>query len=242
MVAVELTIVAAIIAGLISFLSPCILPLMPGFLAYVSSTSLKDLGEKGSEKTAQRRVFFNSLAFVLGFTTIFAFLGVLLNSVLSHVAYDVQNILAKIGGVIIVFFGLYLLGAFKIGFLQQEHKLNVKPKFKNMYLNSYIFGAAFAVGWSPCVGAVLGSVFALAATQPGLSFVLLIAYSFGLGIPFLLLGLFTKQAMNLIKKSTRFFEYFNKAVAVFLILLGILVFTQQLHFIASFEGFLSLFR
>ncbi len=235
----EISIIAALIAGFISFLSPCILPVMPGFLAYVSGTSLKNLD---NEKKAQRKIFLNSLAFVLGFTTIFAILGVILNSILSHIAYDIQNILAKIGGVIIIFFGLYLLGLFKIKIFEQEHKINVKPHSKYAYINSYIFGAAFAIGWSPCVGAVLGSVFALAATQPGLSFILLLAYSLGLGFPFLLLGLFTKQAMMFIKKSTHFFEYFNNIVAVFLIILGILVFTQQLHYIASIDGFLSLLK
>lgn len=224
----DVTIIAAFIAGLFSFLSPCVLPLIPGFLAYLSGTSIRDA------KNARLKIFLNSVAYVLGFATVFSILGVLLNTVLEQISYTVQIWLSRIGGTIIIFFGLYLLGLIKIKFLEEEHSFNVNKKFSITYVTSFVFGASFAVGWSPCVGAVLGSVLALAVSNPSLSFILLLVYSLGLGIPFLLAGLFSAQAMALIKKMGPFFTYFNYIVGILLIILGILVFTQTLNLVANF--------
>ena len=220
------TIVVAFIAGIVSFVSPCILPLIPGFLAYLSGTST---GQQG----ARLKVFLNSVAFVLGFSVIFAFLGVLLNTILERVSYTVQTWLSRIGGIIIILFALYILGLIKINFLEREHKIAVKKKFSITYVTSFVFGAAFAVGWTPCVSAILGSVFALAVTKPSLGFVLLMSYALGLGIPFLLVGLFTTQALKLINKSATFLKYFTIVVGILLLILGILVFTNKLNIVAN---------
>src|SRR3989338_346355 len=178
-------------------------------------------------------IFINSVFFVLGFSIIFSIVGVLLQSVLSNVAYTVQNWLGYIGGAIIIIFGLYLLGLIRIGFLEREHKLKVKRKFKYSYITSFLFGAAFAVGWTPCVGAVLGTILTLAITNPASAFKFLFSYSLGLGIPFLVVGLFTSRASKLIKKAGPKLKYFNYIFGVMLIILGILVFTSQLSRIAS---------
>jgi len=223
---VEPTIIVAFIAGIVSFISPCVLPLIPGFLAYLSCTST---GQQG----ARAKVFLNSVAFVLGFSVIFALLGVLLNTVLERVSYTVQTWLSRIGGVIIILFALYILGLIKINFLEREHKFAVKKKFSVTYVTSFVFGAAFAVGWTPCVSAILGSVFALAVTKPGLEFVLLMSYALGLGIPFLLVGLFTTQALKIINKSAVVLKYFNIVVGILLLILGILVFTNKLNVVAN---------
>lgn len=223
---VEPTIVVAFIAGIVSFVSPCVLPLIPGFLAYLSGTSTTQQG-------ARLKMFLNSVAFVLGFSVIFALLGVLLNTILERVSYNVQTWLSRIGGVIIILFALYILGLIKVSFLEREHKIAVKKKFSITYVTSFVFGAAFAVGWTPCVSAILGSVFALAVTKPGLSFVLLLSYALGLGIPFLLVGLFTTQATNLINKSATVLKYFNIVVGILLLILGILVFTNKLNVVAN---------
>src|SRR3989338_6241503 len=220
------TIVVAFIAGIVSFVSPCILPLIPGFLAYLSGTST---GQQG----ARLKVFLNSVAFVLGFSVIFALLGVLLNTILERVSYTVQTWLSRIGGIIIILFALYVLGLIKMSFLEREHKIAVKKKFSITYVTSFVFGAAFAVGWTPCVSAILGSVFALAVTKPGLGFVLLISYALGLGLPFLLVGIFTSQAINLINKSATVLKYFNIVVGILLLVLGILVFTNKLNVVAN---------
>ncbi|MBI2102631.1 sulfite exporter TauE/SafE family protein [Candidatus Woesearchaeota archaeon] len=179
------------------------------------------------------RIFVASLFFVLGFAIVFSVVGVLLQSVLANVAASVQTWLGRIGGVIIILFGLYLLDLISIPYLEREHKLQVKRKFKSMYAASFIFGAAFAVGWSPCVGAVLGAVLTLAATQPSTAFFLMLAYSLGLGLPFLLVGLFTAQAQRVITKAGRWLNYVKYFFGVVLIALGVFVFTNQLSRIAN---------
>ena len=232
---VSVNVIAAFVAGLFSFLSPCVLPLIPGFLAYLSGTSLGD-----TSPAARFKMFLNSFFFVLGFSSVFAVLGVLLNTALSKSSYSVQLWLSRFGGIIIILFGLYLLGLIPIKFLQEEHKFAVKKKFSISYVTSFVFGAAFAVGWTPCVGAVLGSILALAISNPAMSFFLLFAYSLGLGIPFLLVGIFSGQAIKLINKSQSFLKVFNIIVGIFLILLGVLVFTQTLNIVANF-GFVNNF-
>ncbi len=227
--AYEITTLAAFIAGLLSFASPCVLPLVPGFLSYLGGVGLKE-----GEKASRSRVFLNAVAYVLGFVTVFSILGVLLNGVLGAASYDVRTWLSRIGGIIIILFGLYMLGLIKLGFLQGEHR--IKPTSqgtRRSYLFSFLFGASFAVGWSPCVGAILGAVLTLAATSPGQSFVLLFVYSLGLGIPFLIAGAFVAQARALIKKAGPWMQYFNIISGALLIVLGILVFTDNLSRIAD---------
>lgn len=223
---VEPTIIVAFIAGIVSFASPCVLPLIPGFLAYLSGTSANQEG-------ARLKMFLNSVAFVLGFSVIFALLGVLLNTVLERVSYSVQTWLSRIGGAIVILFAMYILGLIKIPLLEREHKIAVRKKFSITYVTSFAFGAAFAVGWTPCVSAILGSILAIAVAKPGLSFILLISYALGLGIPFLLVGVFTAQAVKLINRSSAFLKYFNIIVGILLLILGVLVFTNKLNVVAN---------
>jgi len=228
----EVNIAVAFIAGVVSFLSPCVLPLIPGFLAYLAG------GATSEAKPNRSEIFINSLFFVLGFSVVFAALGVLLNTILSAIAYDISTWLSRIGGVIIIIFGLYLTKLIKIPWLDREHKMKINTKSGSHYLTSFLFGLAFATGWTPCVGAALGAILALAATQPGLAFSLLFSYSLGLGLPFLVLGLFTAQASRFINRFGRVVGYINIAFGILLIILGILVFTQSLNLIASF-GFVN---
>lgn len=178
-------------------------------------------------------IFISSVFFVLGFSFVFALLGVLLQSALSGASYEIQGWLSKIGGIVIIFFGLYVVGLVKPKFLEKEYKFQVKRKFNSKYLTSFIFGAAFAVGWTPCVGAILGAILSLAVTQPGSAFFLLLAYSLGLGIPFMIVGLFTNQAKEFISKNGKLFKYVNYVFGVVLIILGIFVFTENLSKIAN---------
>jgi len=179
-------------------------------------------------------VFLASVFFVLGFSFVFSLLGVLLQTILSNISFQVQTWLGRIGGVFIIFFGLYLTGLIKPKFLEKEHKLHVKKRFNSVYLTSFAFGAAFAVGWTPCVGAILGAVLALAVIEPSTAFFLLLSYSLGLGIPFLLVGLFTNQAQKLINKAGKWIIYANYVFGTILILIGLFVFTNQLSRIANF--------
>jgi len=225
----NIPIIVAFLAGIVSFLAPCVLPLLPGYLSYLAGGSISD------PTTRRRDVFINSIFFVLGFSFLFATLGVLLNTVLSAVAYDVQIWLGRIGGVVIIFFGLYLTGLIKISFLMREYKPQMHGRFKSRYLTSLVFGMAFAAGWTPCVGAVLGSILGLAAAQPGSAFALLMSYSLGLGLPFLIVGLFAAQATQWLRRSMKVFQYVNVVFGGLLVILGILIFTQNLSRIANFE-------
>ncbi|MCH7597663.1 sulfite exporter TauE/SafE family protein [Patescibacteria group bacterium] len=226
----EISLVIAFIAGIVSFLSPCVLPIIPGFLAYLSGVSLEE--SKGRQRLV---IFLNSVFFVLGFSTVFALLGVLLNTVLAGVAYEAQTWLARIGGVVIIAFGLYLTGLLKIDFLEREHKFRVTRKFKSRYVTSFVFGSAFAAGWTPCVGAALGAILGLAASNPGSAFSLLMSYSLGLGLPFLVVGLFASGAVGIINKYAKSLKYVNIIFGIVLIVLGVLVFTESLNRIANFE-------
>ena len=178
-------------------------------------------------------IFTNSVFFVLGFSIIFSLVGVLLQSVLSSASFIIQQWLGRIGGAIIILFGIYLLGLIKVPFLEREHKLRVKRKFRSSYVTSFVFGSAFAVGWTPCVGAILGAVLTLAITQPTRAFFLLLAYSLGLGIPFLLVGLFTNHAQTFINNAGKWLRYANYLFGIVLIAIGILVFTNQLGKVAN---------
>lgn len=184
-------------------------------------------------KAKQWSIFLNSVFFVLGFSLIFSIVGVLLQSVLANIAYDVQKWLGYIGGALIIVFGVYLLGLIRIPILEREHKIRVKKKFRFSYITSFVFGSAFAVGWTPCVGVTLGAILTFAITDPASAFFLMFAYSLGLGIPFLLVGLFTNQAVDVIDKFGDKMKIFNKIFGVVLIGLGWLVFTNTLSRIAN---------
>ncbi len=225
----DLSITVAFVGGLVSFLSPCVLPIIPGFLSYLAGSSLQ------GGTPSRKEILASSVFFVLGFSLVFAALGVLLNTLLAGAAYSVQIWLSRIGGTLVIIFGLYLTGLLKISFLERPHTFAVKRAVHSRYVTSFLFGLAFAAGWTPCVGAALGAILGLAATAPGSAFVLLLAYSLGLGLPFLLVGAFAAQASGVIEKYQKALVYISKIFGVVLIILGILVFTSQLSRIANFE-------
>lgn len=237
---INVPIIVAFLAGIVSFLSPCVLPIIPGFLAYLAGeTSASASAGAGASGTAPRSsrfaIFLSSLFFVIGFSVVFAVLGVLLNTVLAHAAYAVQQWLSWIGGALIIFFGLYLMGFFKVPFLEFDHKMRVGVSFQSRYLTSFAFGFAFAVGWTPCVGPVLGGILGLAASAPGEALYLLLAYALGLGLPFLAVGALAAQAAGFINRYAEKLEYVTKAFGVLLVAVGVLVFTQSLSLIANFS-------
>lgn len=226
----------AFAAGLISFLSPCVLPIIPGFLAYLAGETSASAGTS----SGRTKIFLNSLFFVIGFALVFAILGVLLQTVFVFTGRAVQTWLSRVGGLIIIFFGLYLTGFFKIGFFECEHKFKVPLRTRSRYLTSFLFGFAFAAGWTPCVGPILGGILGLAASAPGQAFWLLLAYAIGLGVPFLLVGLFVAQSSKFIARYAAVAVYVTPVFGVILIILGILVFTQELPLVANL-GFVNSF-
>jgi len=241
---VETSVLVSALAGAGSFFSPCILPIVPAFVSYLSGTTLSEVqnqdksGQGQSQVSVKRmtrlNIFLNTVYFVLGFSLVFAVLGVIFNSVLVNAGTGFQGMLQWIGGMVIVVFGAYLILSTKFRQLNFERRMTNLPRFKTTYLTSFVFGAAFASGWTPCVGPILGSTLTLAATSPGAAYNSLLAYALGLGVPFLITGAFFSQATGVIRKMVKHLKYFNPIMGAVLIILGILVFTNQLTIIGSF--------
>jgi cytochrome c-type biogenesis protein len=238
---VETSVLVSALAGAGSFFSPCILPILPAFISYLSGTTLSEVqGQKQSDglmtikRTTRLNVFLNTVYFVLGFSLVFAVLGVILNSVLVGVGPGFQSTLQWAGGIVIMVFGAYLILSTKVMALNFEKRMTNLPKFKTSYITSFVFGAAFAAGWTPCVGPILGSTLTLAATAPGAAYNSLLAYAMGLGVPFLITGAFFSQATGVIRRMVKHLKYFNPVMGAILIALGILVFTNQLALLANF--------
>lgn len=236
---VDSSIVFSALAGAGSFFSPCILPILPAFVSYLSGTTLNEIQDTSGQtlklkRSARLNIFLNTVYFVLGFSLVFALLGVFLNSILLSVGVSFQNVLTSVGGLVIIGFGVYLILSTKLRRLNFEKKFTAIPKFKTSYITSFVFGAAFAAGWTPCVGPILGSTLTLAAIAPGAAYNSLLAYSLGLGIPFLVTSIFFSQATSVIRKMVKHLKYFNPAMGIMLIILGILVFTNSLSILGNF--------
>jgi cytochrome c-type biogenesis protein len=239
----ETSVLISALAGAGSFFSPCILPIIPAFVSYLSGTALTEIQSQNESlngtsvamrKSTRLNIFLNTVYFVLGFSLVFAIMGVVLNSFLANVGTNFQNTFQVIGGVVIIAFGGYLILSMKLRMLNFEKKMRNLPRFKTTYLTSFVFGAAFASGWTPCVGPILGTTLTLAATSPGAAYNSLLAYSLGLGVPFLITGAFFSQSTKIIRKMVKHLKYFNPLMGAILIVLGVLVLTNQLSVIGNF--------
>jgi cytochrome c-type biogenesis protein len=240
---VETNVLISALAGAGSFFSPCILPIIPAFVSYLSGTALKEMQSQNQglnspsialKQSTRLNIFLNTVYFVLGFSLVFAIMGVILNSFLANFATGFQTTFQVIGGAVIISFGGYLILSTKLRVLNFEKKMTNLPRFKTTYLTSFVFGAAFASGWTPCVGPILGTTLTLAATSPGAAYNSLLAYSLGLGLPFLITGAFFSQSTKIIRKMVKYLKYFNPLMGAILIILGILVLTNQLSIIGNF--------
>lgn len=224
----EPTIILALVAGVASFVSPCMLPVIPAFLAQFAGTSL------GDSELRRRDVLLGTVLFVVGFSTVFALLGILLNAVLQDAATEVLTWLSRVAGIVVIGLGLHLSGLLRIPFLDRQYAIRTGG-LRPGHLTSFLFGASFAVAWTPCVGPILGSTLALAASEPASAFPLLMAYSLGLGAPFLTVALFPAGAFAFLKRHRRAASRLNIGFGIILISLGILVFTNKLALLANFQ-------
>ena len=232
----EITLAIAALAGLGSFVAPCILPMIPAFLAYISGTTVTEISQNSKTKTLsvnRADIILNSVFFVLGFSIVFSAVGVIINSVLANSAGELIDGFNQIGGIIIIGFGAFLILSSKFRTLNIEKKFFPK-RAKASYPLSFVFGLAFAAGWTPCVGPILGTILTLAATTPAVAFNLLLVYSLSLGIPFILMGVFISKANRFIRSISKHLKYYSVILGGFIIVLGVLVFTNQLAYIASF--------
>jgi cytochrome c-type biogenesis protein len=239
----ETNVLISALAGAGSFFSPCILPIIPAFISYLSGTALTEMRSQNQrlsspsislKQSTRLNIFLNTVYFVLGFSLVFAIMGVILNSFLANIASGFQTTFQAIGGGVIIAFGGYLILSTKLRVLNFEKKMTNLPRFKTTYLTSFVFGAAFASGWTPCVGPILGTTLTLAATSPGAAYNSLLAYSLGLGLPFLITGAFFSHSTKIIRKMVKHLKYFNPLMGAILIILGILVLTNQLSIIGNF--------
>jgi len=229
----EVSILIAFSAGVLSFLSPCILPLFPSYITYITGRSFEDIKLSGKSSDMTRLTVINSLFFILGFSIVFVLLGVTLSYLGSF--FGIKRIwLERIGGALIILFGLNIMGLVKIGFLNQEKAVGVKKK-RLGYLGSLLVGMAFAFGWTPCVGPILSSILIYASTLESLpkAIVLLSAYSIGLGLPFFIAGLAINKFLFLFTRFRRFMRFVPIASGVLLIVIGVLLFSGQFSSIAG---------
>ena len=226
----QVTVGLAFLAGLASFLSPCVFSLIPAYIGYLGGRAV------GGEATDRNRfiTFTHGLAFVLGFSAVFITLGAA-SSAFGRLLFDLRFVLSKVGGIVVIIFGLHMLGVFRIPFLEYDTRMQKMPDRRWGYLSSALMGVFFSAGWAPCVGPVLGAILTLALNGGSIStgVSLLSAYSAGLAIPFLIAALGVGWVSLALRKYGKALHYLEKAMGVVLILLGIMLFAGIFERIAQ---------
>ena len=230
----DVNIFVAFAAGVFSFLSPCVLPLIPSYLSFVSGVSLDEMRDDQTRARVRMRVVLNSLAFILGFCIVFVSLGASA-SFLGGLLLSYRNAIRIIGGIFILLVGLLLVGAFKIAALDRYLQFNLKDKPAG-YLGSVFVGITFAVAWTPCVGPILGATLALASTsgEVGRGTFLLMSYAAGLALPFFLSALAINSFFQFSQKLRRYVQAIHVIGGVLLIIVGVLLITDYMTFLNAY--------
>ena len=226
----DITWATAFFAGLLSFLSPCVLPLVPPYLGFLAGATIEELtGDEDSEKTSRWRVVGVAFAFVVGFSTIFVALGATASAI-GRLLLSWSYELGIVAGVVIILMGLHFLGAFRIGLLYREARFQTSG-VKAGPVGAYILGLAFAFGWAPCIGPILSVILAMAGAKDSLSegAMMLAIYSAGLGIPFIAAAFFAGHFIGFLKRFRRQFSKVEKAMGLFLVLTGVMFLTGQMQ-------------
>ncbi len=231
----QVSIMAAFFAGILSFLSPCVLPLVPAYISFMSGVSVDELQRASQRRDILRKTLATSLAFIAGFSLVFVLLGATATT-LGKFLLAQFTLMSKIAGMIIIILGLHFLGVFKktLNFLHYERRFHVR-KVRAGIFGAFVIGLAFAFGWTPCVGPILGPILFLAGGQQtvGQGILLLSVYSLGLGVPFLLTALATQTFLDVFNTMKRYFHVIEILSGVFLILIGVLVFTGKFSMLAA---------
>jgi cytochrome c-type biogenesis protein len=219
----------AFFAGLISFVSPCVLPLIPGYVSFICGTTLNELSLKSKNYILKKSLFFS-----LGFSIVFISLGATATFIGSFLLLNSQ-ILSIISGLLIIFFGIYLLELIKINFLTKNFS-NYNIKFSDNNFFPFIVGVGFGFGWTPCIGPILGSILAYASMENSIysGILLLSFYSFGLAIPFVISSLIIKKFLVFSKKSRSYLDNIKKISGFILLITGILIVTGKLQIIGFY--------
>jgi cytochrome c-type biogenesis protein len=231
--------IAAFLAGLVSFLSPCVLPLVPGYVSLISGVGVEQL--KTQESQLLRKVMLNSIAFILGFSVVFITLGAVATEV-SQMLSRYRSTLAQIAGVVIILFGLHLTGVFKIKALYTDARLH-SVKGGSTAWGAFVIGFAFAFGWTPCVGPVLTVILTFAAAQDSITkgVVLLAIYSMGLAVPFLLTALGVERFLKFYSRFRTHMHAIEVASGALLVALGVLLVLGRFTIISNYLSFLNRF-
>jgi cytochrome c-type biogenesis protein len=234
-------IAVAFIAGLVSFLSPCVLPLVPGYISIISGSSLDQLKARGNDTSLLRTVLLNSVAFILGFTLTFVLLGGSATWI-GQVLVSRMQLLGRIAGLILIVFGIHLLGIVKINALYQDKRFHNVEKRRGP-LGSFVLGLAFAFGWTPCIGPILAGILTIASTKQTVTegMMLLGVYSAGLGIPFLLTSLALNQFLSFYSRFKKHFHAVEMVSGALVIAVGVLMVTGSLTRLATWFSFLNRF-
>ena len=231
---------AAFGGGFLSFISPCVLPLVPAYISYISGVSIDALKGETKESGAGRKVILSTLLFVAGFTIVFATLGATASYIGQYLVLYKRTI-NIVGGIMIIILGIHLSSIYRISFLDYEKRIQVQQKPLG-WLSSMLIGAAFAFGWTPCIGPILSAILIVAANQHTIfdGVLLLVLYSLGLGVPFLLTGIGLNYALSVFKKIKKHYRTIELVSGILLMIIGILVATDQFTrisgWLAKFSG------
>ena len=229
----EISYFYVVLAGLLSFLSPCVLPIVPGYLCFLAGTSLDKIAS-GEDASKERNVFYFALSFVFGFSTVFILLGASA-TLLSGIVYEYLDILRVVGGIIIIIFGIHFMQIIQLPFLNRDTRYQIES-YRPGIVGSYVIGLSFAFGWTPCIGPILGSVLSIAASSETVTYgiVLLMLYSAGLGIPFLLAAYAINGFMKFLSKIRNYIRVIEIFTGVLLVIFGILILTNRIQELAFF--------
>ena len=240
----DISFLAAFGAGVLSFISPCVLPLVPGYISFVSGVSFDQMqaADAASRAATRRQMLITSLAFVLGFSLVFICLGASATAI-GHLLRHQKTILERIAGAVIIIFGLHLAGIFRIKWLDKDTRVQTSGRPASP-IGAFLVGLAFAFGWTPCIGPILGGILAIAGSKNsvGEGVGLLAVYSAGLGIPFLVTSLAIDRFFVASKRIRKYYKPIEIASGVLLVVLGVLIFTNRFTILSNyFSKFLPTF-
>lgn len=224
----------AFLAGFLSFLSPCVLPLVPSYVSFITGISFEDLTAGADKKRIRRLTVTNSLAFILGFTAVFVSLGAS-SSAVGRFMFDYQEWIRVIGGVLIIIFGLFVAGFLKLDFLMKDKKLHLSGKPAG-YVGTFFVGMTFAAGWTPCIGPILGTILLYASSKGSAfyGFKLLAVYSIGLALPFFVASLAINSFLSYSRKILRYMRVIMIISGLLLIIFGVMLLTNRLREFTAF--------
>ena len=229
----QISLLIAFTAGILSFISPCVLPLIPSYLTYITGISFDELVDNQS-RSVRRRTLFHSLFFILGFTLVFVALGASATYV-GNFFQENQILIRRVGGVIVILLGIHITGLVKLNFLEREKRFDFNNKPLG-YLGSVFVGIAFAAGWTPCIGPILASILLYASTSEnvGSGVILLVAYSMGLGLPFLISALAFNTFLAYFSRFNRYLRIVSIVSGIFLVIIGLLLIFDCLSIFAHY--------